>query len=181
MNCHRCDYDLTGLPQQHRCPECGLAYDDSVRTWKPADHWVFLASPALLLFQQLMGFINPTISFSSFRWPLLLTATAVCSWSLIHGISRWRLGYKLVLAPEGVLVRDERKDYCFPFESIKRLDVEPKPGYFRNVVRVKIMPVKGASCDLSRFLTTNAKVREFEREFEQALLRLRSRCTTAAS
>ena len=25
--CPRCDYDLTGLPVEHICPECGFAYD----------------------------------------------------------------------------------------------------------------------------------------------------------
>ena len=25
--CLKCDYDLTGLPDEHACPECGLAYD----------------------------------------------------------------------------------------------------------------------------------------------------------
>lgn len=25
--CSRCDYDLTGLPDEHTCPECGFAYD----------------------------------------------------------------------------------------------------------------------------------------------------------
>ena len=25
--CLKCDYDLTGLPDEHACPECGLQYD----------------------------------------------------------------------------------------------------------------------------------------------------------
>lgn len=28
MLCPRCDYDLTGLPVQHTCPECGCNYDE---------------------------------------------------------------------------------------------------------------------------------------------------------
>lgn len=27
MNCPACGYDLTGLPEEHRCPECGFVYD----------------------------------------------------------------------------------------------------------------------------------------------------------
>lgn len=28
MLCPRCDYDLTGLPPRHICPECGCQYDE---------------------------------------------------------------------------------------------------------------------------------------------------------
>ena len=31
--CSVCRYDLTGLPNTHRCPECGFAYDDSMTVW----------------------------------------------------------------------------------------------------------------------------------------------------
>ena len=27
LMCPRCSYDIAGLPRQHRCPECGFAYD----------------------------------------------------------------------------------------------------------------------------------------------------------
>ena len=32
--CPVCRYDLRGLPAEHRCPECGLGIDDSMRTWR---------------------------------------------------------------------------------------------------------------------------------------------------
>jgi hypothetical protein len=28
--CPRCNYDLTGLPAAHRCPECGFEYDETM-------------------------------------------------------------------------------------------------------------------------------------------------------
>lgn len=31
--CPRCRYDLDGLPCPHRCPECGLAYDEMTHVW----------------------------------------------------------------------------------------------------------------------------------------------------
>lgn len=30
MLCEHCQYDLTGLPEQHVCPECGKAFDKAV-------------------------------------------------------------------------------------------------------------------------------------------------------
>ncbi len=31
--CPVCRYDLTGLPNNHACPECGFEYDESMRIW----------------------------------------------------------------------------------------------------------------------------------------------------
>ena len=31
--CPQCDYDLQNLPAAHRCPECGLQYDDQTLVW----------------------------------------------------------------------------------------------------------------------------------------------------
>jgi len=32
--CPVCRYDLTGLPKNHRCPECGFEYDETMRVWQ---------------------------------------------------------------------------------------------------------------------------------------------------
>ncbi len=32
--CPVCRYDLRGLPAEHRCPECGMAYDSTVQIWR---------------------------------------------------------------------------------------------------------------------------------------------------
>jgi len=33
--CPRCDYDLSGLPVEYRCPECDFAYDEHSRACQP--------------------------------------------------------------------------------------------------------------------------------------------------
>jgi hypothetical protein len=48
-HCPVCRYDLTGLPKNHRCPECGFEYDETMQVWSmPAvPRWV-LAVVAML-------------------------------------------------------------------------------------------------------------------------------------
>lgn len=39
-HCPVCNYDLTGLPKNHRCPECGFEYDETTVTWNvPLQAW----------------------------------------------------------------------------------------------------------------------------------------------
>lgn len=43
--CAKCDYDLTGLPQEHICPECGFYYDvysTSIRLKARRENWIAL-------------------------------------------------------------------------------------------------------------------------------------------
>ncbi len=36
--CPACDYDLRGLPIDHRCPECGFYFDNNTHVWRPGVH-----------------------------------------------------------------------------------------------------------------------------------------------
>lgn len=38
-HCPACRYDLTGLPAEHTCPECGFAYDATMRYWRLRGNW----------------------------------------------------------------------------------------------------------------------------------------------
>lgn len=43
-HCPVCRYDLTGLPKEHRCPECSFEYDETMTVWwMPAvPRWMLL-------------------------------------------------------------------------------------------------------------------------------------------
>jgi hypothetical protein len=58
-HCPVCRYDLTGLPENHRCPECGFEYDETMRWWpgrKPS-----LWPAAILVFINSWFFLLPLI------------------------------------------------------------------------------------------------------------------------
>lgn len=69
--CPVCDYPLDGLPGPHRCPECGLAYDEQSRDWPAGPpplrqeplFWFSLGS--FLVFPVLVWLIDPTDLFST--------------------------------------------------------------------------------------------------------------------
>jgi hypothetical protein len=56
-HCPVCNYDLTGLPKNHRCPECGFEYDETTRIWTGdcRTGWMFLGSLFYLLMASLVA------------------------------------------------------------------------------------------------------------------------------
>ncbi|MCG3136178.1 MAG: hypothetical protein HJJLKODD_00003 [Phycisphaerae bacterium] len=48
--CPQCGYDLRGLPADHRCPECGLAYDHQTEIFRPRK--------PRIIFVGLLGFLG---------------------------------------------------------------------------------------------------------------------------
>lgn len=79
--CPHCDYPLAGLPAAHRCPECGLGYDEFSQLWCRSAGWRdlldFLIVPAVFLLCVVdvsrMLLTGQTVS-SEYVAPLLLIA-----------------------------------------------------------------------------------------------------------
>lgn len=55
--CPVCKYDLTGLPLEHRCPECGFEYDEHTWVWRrPPQRWRgWIVAGCASLFLALVG------------------------------------------------------------------------------------------------------------------------------
>jgi hypothetical protein len=48
--CPVCRYDLTGLPKNHRCPECGFEYDETMVVWNTrASGWTRWYVPCFVI------------------------------------------------------------------------------------------------------------------------------------
>lgn len=49
--CPVCRYDLTGLPKNHRCPECGFEYNETMMVWLTrASGWTKWYVPCFMIF-----------------------------------------------------------------------------------------------------------------------------------
>jgi len=59
MICPCCGYDLSGLPAEHLCPECGFAYDPTVIVveLQKAQHWAWPLIGTLLYVGLLFWFV----------------------------------------------------------------------------------------------------------------------------
>jgi len=101
--CPRCTYDLSGLPADYQCPECGFTYDEYTMIWTrirptvrvPWQHSIE-AIPTILIFSILI-WQAPTI-FGINRWLLIffLIGLATAAFRLLRGPR------SLCLTPSGV-------------------------------------------------------------------------------
>jgi hypothetical protein len=118
--CPRCDYDLTGLPRAHRCPECGTEYDqDSLllpcRIQKvPAFAWSFRVLRFTIMVVGVLAslVLAPTIAaaFGIHPGALLLlgviAAAVAAAWipRLVTG-RRLKPDVALIITPPTLIVR----------------------------------------------------------------------------
>jgi len=76
--CPRCDYDLQGLPVDHKCPECHFAYDATTHVWK--------------------GRTRHTKRLNTFQGYALLAITgALGLFGIVHGNVTLLIAYPLII------------------------------------------------------------------------------------
>ncbi len=174
--CLSCGYSLIGLPPRHRCPECGLEYDEHVRVWKPA-------RPKAILFGSVAfmgGFcgmmpnaIRMTFSANS-GWSrvlgilMSLAYLALVTLVVIRALDRKRRGYRVSFSAPGIAVRGVNVDVTVPWPQA----VEMKRGerQSRRVVRLSatLKRTSGAPVPIHYFFASDAEVEDFLTEFETA-------------
>lgn len=165
--CHRCSYDLTGLPQEHQCPECGLSYDGHSRAW------TLPFSPTRLAFLLLIGLpiLIPLVDgrsrgvcYSMFHVlmgaPLLVMAW-IYSW-------RGRRGFVVSLHPQGVYLRKYFFEGLIPWQDIHDVERVHGTGLFLHRPRLRLRLINGRVEVLDMFFKWNDDRVTFADAFRRA-------------
>lgn len=120
--CLRCGYSLKGLPETHRCPECGLPYDacSALVQGTGRDYfWGFFAAVCLAV-------IVVMVRFQDWDWRLVFFAVSMAG--LAYGVRRWRVRQPEYFAfrTEGLVLFDSdiRERRTIPKSAINDIAIE---------------------------------------------------------
>jgi len=136
MLCPRCDYDLTGLPAEHTCPECGCRYDEHSLgiplTGRRNERWVawfgVLCIIVVVLFETRRGV---------WGWDAMRHFVVLTPMLLAIGIRLGRragLPTRMVLDREGVeLITPGQEPLRWQWAQIESAQVESVWGAFQLI------------------------------------------------
>ena len=136
MLCPRCDYDLTGLPEQHTCPECGCGYDQHSigipLTGRRHQRW------ALWLFIPIGGLLTVlAVQRGASGWDTLrhlMVPVAFTVGYCVRTARRAGLPTRMVLNRNGVeLVTPGQEGLSWNWSIIQSVDVEWVWGRFQLI------------------------------------------------
>lgn len=126
--CYRCNYDLTGLPPTHHCPECGAGYDELTRVWKPARPWKLGLGAALFGFYafvsaggEVLKMYSPLAKGAPNLIAVVLGVVTSAAGLIIPTtviLRAHRRNYRLATSPEGIFVRIPGKNEVIPWGNI---------------------------------------------------------------
>jgi hypothetical protein len=128
--CLKCDYDLTGLPLDNTCPECGEAYARDMMLVTGWSHARFVAGTGMWWLRFLLYFVLVLVLITLI-WPVGLALAAWFIWSQFFADQNQRL-----------LVTDTeiRRPQALRYRLLRRFDVAcyPPPKLGRDLRRVRL-------------------------------------------
>ncbi len=129
-HCLVCGYSLHGLPDVHRCPECGTDYDRRTLVWRQKSPWrkiaLYLGWQLLLTYLLIEILAAKTVAaFGSNYGPIVLglILMLILLGTVAHRIVQHRRGMLVALTPEGIFVRRGRRMWRLPLDEIAFLSV----------------------------------------------------------
>ncbi len=156
-SCPQCDYSLRGLPANHNCPECGLAYDEYSAIWRQRPRKrelvftiIITLSMTYMLFQS-ARFLPEFLQVLFFIVVLLvLISQTIWFWSLC------RDGRFVAIMPHGMILRIDQKNItCLSWSDITDAFVTPlSPG---AIITLKT----GKNIGISHIFSTLAESKAF--------------------
>ena len=171
-HCPHCRYDLTGLPRNHRCPECGQPYDETMLELRTGIHRRLRIAVAVVLLALIPGWGIGIACFSSagsagsdflvwFLWACGLAVVLVNA--VVPLASRCR---QCFITPDGLMLFTNRGGLCVPWPTASSIQVVPTIFLDRDmridqhllgaaVVRRKHVPIlctRATAAELSWFL-----------------------------
>jgi len=128
-SCPRCSYKLRGLPEKHRCPECGLGYDENSGIWRRHPRWRELFWPALIyvyVFSTSLGAFQTTPRYITIL--ILLCSAGWAIYIVYNFLILIRDGRFAAVLPDELMLRLDKKDsISIPWGNITRVAVKPSP------------------------------------------------------
>lgn len=122
--CFECNYPLRGLPERHKCPECGGEYDLRTLVWRPRRSWTVVFAQwfvIVLLARESLGLLDQfdlTSPRTVLRIVFLFVIFSVFV-SSIRGMWRLlRLGRFAAVSPDGIRVRTKDLDMTWAWDEI---------------------------------------------------------------
>ena len=181
--CPVSNYDLTGLPLEHRCPECGFAYDEHTQVWRISLlTWRFGRALALgllcffLLAQTLLFLKRGSQSWTPATL-MMFAYIAILALSLRHTYSGRRTKWFVCTAPKGVMLRLRGRGLVVvPWDEVGkvviRLGVPAKAVFLATTAGVKHR--------LEWFISGKQRTHDFERSIAEGKRRYLSRAAAAS-
>lgn len=114
-DCPQCGYDLTGLPSEHNCPECGLAYDNQTRVWRQRNaigQWFAIGGIVL-------GVTATLLILRRYEPALFLSVSGLVI--LLLGLIRWRVAASspfVMISGRGLSFRRRWRTKHFPWNEV---------------------------------------------------------------